>query len=369
MRKYKHVFAVIVLTILSTLAIYALFRFVMFRFPTQASEEAPIIDGFADLHFWLQAFLFALIMVIMLYAVAVFRRQPGDEEEGPHVHGHTGLEIIWTIVPTLVVIGFGIYAMAVLNTLLEPDPNERMVEVVGRQWSWKFVYPDIEGKSSTEMGLLLNEPVVLHMRSEDVIHSFWVPEFRVKQDLLPVNLEDDDPNNDFLTLRFTPTEEGVYKVRCAEICGLQHAEMMATVRVMNQADYELWAAEIASKPDIDELDGMTAEARGEFWYTEFGCNGCHTLDGSPSAGPTWLGVYGREEELADGSTVIVDDPYLYESILNPNAHIVAGFNAGIMPQDFEGQFSNFGWGDADQITNDLIAFIKTIDEAADAPSE
>lgn len=364
MKKYKHAFAVFVLTILSTIGLYALFRFFLFRFPTQASAEAVVIDNFADIHFWLQAFLFALIMVIMLYAVFAFRRQPDDESEGPHVHGHTGLEIIWTIVPTAVVIGFAIYSVGILNSLLAPEQGERTIEVVGRQWSWKFVYPDIDDKSGTELGLLVNEPVVLHMWAEDVIHSFWVPEFRVKQDLLPVQ----NSETDFYVLRFTPTEEGEFKLRCAEICGLQHSQMFATVRVMNQTDYDAWAAEIASKPGLDELEGMTAEERGQFWYTEFGCNGCHSLDGAAMAGPTWLNLYGKEEQLADGSTVLVDDAYLYESILNPNAKITAGYNPGIMPQNFEDQFNNFGWGNADQITNDLIAFIRTVTDDTTASS-
>lgn len=365
MRKYKHALAVIVLTVIGTVGLYALFRFVLYRFPTQASAEAVVIDNFANIHFWLQAFLFALIMVIMLYAVFAFRRQPDDESEGPHVHGHTGLEIIWTIVPTAVVIGFAVYSVGILNGLLAPERGERTIEVVGRQWSWKFVYPDIDDKSGAELGLLVNEPVVLHMWAEDVIHSFWVPEFRVKQDLLPVQ----NSETDYYVLRFTPTEEGVFKLRCAEICGLQHSQMFATVRVMNRADYDAWAAEIASKPGLDELEGMTAEERGEFWYTEFGCNGCHSLDGAAMAGPTWLNLYGKEEQLADGSRVMVDDAYLYESILNPNAKITAGYNPGIMPQNFEDQFNNFGWGDADQITNDLIAFIRTITDDTTASSK
>ncbi len=370
MRKYRHAIAVIVLTIVSTVGLYALFRFFLFRLPTQASEEAVVIDGLADIHFWVQAFLFALIMVIMLYSVYAFRRQPGDETDAPHVHGHTGLEIIWTVVPTLAVIGFGIYGVVLLNDVLASEPNERMVEVVGRRWSWQFVYPDTNNKIGEELGLVVNEPVVLHMRSEDVIHSFWVPEFRVKQDLLPVNLVDDNPNNDFYTLRFTPTEEGTYKVRCAEICGLEHSQMFATVKVMNQADYDAWVTNVVanwfSLDDFEELPNMTPEARGEIFYTYFGCNSCHNLTGEPGgAGPTWVGLYGREEVLTDGSTIVVDDAYLHESILNPNARIVATFKPNQMPQNFEDRFNAFGFGDADQITNDLIAYIKmlTIEDA------
>jgi cytochrome c oxidase subunit 2 len=355
MNKSKHTIAVILLTIVSTVGLFAFFNYVLYRLPTAASAEAEPIDTMIEIHFGLQAFLFALIMVIMLYAVFAFRRKPGDEEEGPHVHGHTGLEILWTIVPTAVVIVFGIYGATVLAGLLEAKPEERVVDVLGRQWSWQFAYPDIEDKTSAQLGLRVNEPVVLHMRSADVIHSFWVPEFRVKQDLLPVASDDE-----YYELRFTPTVEGTYAVRCAEICGLQHSQMIADVLVMNDADYEVWAAAIAAKPGLDELDGMTPEERGAFWYEQFGCNGCHSLDGTPGAGPTWQGLFGREEMLTDGTAVSVDDAYLINSILNPNSQIVQGYNAGIMPQNYLDQFSAYGYSDADGITSDLIAFIKTL---------
>ncbi|MCP4360083.1 MAG: cytochrome c oxidase subunit II [Chloroflexi bacterium] len=359
MGKYKHALVVIILTALATVGLFAFFRFFLFRLPTAASEEAGPIDAMFNIHFWLQAFLFSMIMVITLYSVYAFRRQPGDEEDAPHIHGHTGLEIIWTIVPTIVVIIFGYYGYTVLTDLLAVEPNERAVEVIGRQWSWKFEYPDIGGQSSSELVLLVNQPVVLQMYSEDVIHSFWVPEFRVKQDLLPVA----NPGEDYFELRITPTKEGAYKTRCAEICGLEHSQMVADVLVLNQADYDAWAAEISGKPGLDDLEGLTPAERGEFWYTEFGCNGCHKLDGTDGAGPTWLGIYNSEEELADGSTVIVDHDYLYESILDPDAKVTAGFNPGIMStQNFEDRFNSFGFSDADQITNDLIAFIETLNE-------
>jgi len=356
MSKYKHAIAVIVLIILSTLGLYAFFKFFLFRLPLAASEEAAAIDTMIDIHFMLQAFLFAMIMVIMFYAIYAFRRQPGDEEDAEHIHGNTGLKILWTIVPTLVVIAFGIYGAVVLSDLLAAEPNEREVEVIGRQWSWQFGYPDIEGKTSGELGLLVNEPIVLKMQSEDVLHNFWVPEFRVKQDLLPGR---------WVNLRFTPTEEGTYKVRCAEICGNAHANMRADVLVMNQADYEAWQQQIASKPGLAELAEMSPAERGEVWYTEFGCNGCHSLDGSPGVGPTWQGLFGREEEMTDGTVIVADDEYLFESIWDPNKLIVAGFQANNMPDNFEQRFADYGFQTAEVITNDLIAFIKTLNGEAE----
>lgn len=372
MSKFKHFIAVIALTIISTVGLYALFRFFLFRMPAQASREAVPIDQMADFHFMLQAFLFAVIMVIMLYAVYAFRRQPGDDSDGPHTHGHTGLEIIWTVIPTMAVVGFGIYGIVVLTDLLDERPGERTIEVVGQQWSWQFIYPDAGNKIGSELGLLVNEPVLLQMYARDVIHSFWVPEFRVKQDLLPIGNPEDEIT--YQPLRFTPTLEGTYIVRCAEMCGLQHSQMFATVRVMNQAAYDDWLETTVtgwiSVDDIELLPDMSPEERGAFFYTYFGCSGCHALDDTPGlAGPTWQGLYGRERELSDGTTVIADDPYLYESILHPNARIVAGFFANTMPDNFEERFNQFVFGDADQTTNDLIAYIRSLNADEEAGAE
>lgn len=360
MRKSKHIIAVVILIIISTIALDALFLF-MFRRPAQASSQATIIDNFTNIHFAMQAFLFSLIMVLVLYSAVVFRRKPGEEEEyGTHVEGHTALEIIWTVLPVIVVILFGVYAIFILNEILAPQPDEIVVNVNARQWSWAFSYPELENKGSDELVLLVNQPVVLEMKTEDVIHSFWVTEFRVKQDLLPGSVE---------TLRFTPTEVGDYKVRCAEICGLQHSTMRAPVRVVDQATWDAFQAEMLAQPNIAD---MTPEERGAFWAQEFGCQGCHSVDGSPGAGPTWLGVYGREESLADGTTVIIDDAYLQESMLDPNKAIVAGFNPNIMPANFADRFAEKEAevlqteGLEISIVDDLIAYIKTLQEDANA---
>ncbi len=360
MRKSKHIIAVVILIIISTIVLDALFLF-MFRRPTAASSQATIIDNFTNIHFAVQAFLFSLIMVLVLYSVVVFRRKPGEEEEyGTHVEGNTALEITWTVLPVIVVIIFGIYAIFILNEILAPQPDEIVVEVNGSQWSWAFSYPELDNKTSDELVLLVNQPVVLEMQTEDVIHSFWVTEFRVKQDLLPGSME---------VLRFTPTEVGDYRVRCAEICGLQHATMLAPVRVVDQATWDAFQAEMLAQPKIADL---TAVERGELWSQQFGCLGCHSVDGSPGAGPTWLGVYGREEALTDGTTVTVDDAYLSESILDPNKVIVAGFNPNVMPANFAERFAEReaevlqAEGLEISIVNDLIEYIKTLQEDTNA---
>jgi cytochrome c oxidase subunit 2 len=196
----------------------------------------------------------------------------------------------------------------------------------------------------------------LNMRSEDVLHNFWVPEFRVKQDLVP-------GRTTFLNI--TPTEEGEFKVRCAEICGTDHSKMLAEVRVVSQEEYDAWITERNSAPQYAD---MTPEQRGEIWHSAegFGCVSCHSTDGTAGVGPTWLGIYGRQEALDDGSTVNVDDPYIRESIFDPTAKIVQGF-AAAMPTNYEELFTAkeaeilASQGVEIDIVADLIAYMKTLE--------
>lgn len=358
MGKSKHYFAVVGLVALSTVALYVLLR-VLYPLPIAASAEAQPIDTMFTWHFVLIAFLFSLIMVFVLYAAVVFRRKPGDDSDGPHIHGHTGLEIAWTFIPIVLVIGFGIYGVDTLRNLLKENPQEVTIEVYGQQWSWDFYYPEHENISSPNLLVLeVNQPVVLEMESRDVLHSFWVPPFRVKQDLLPGSKT---------YLRFTPTittDGEPFKVQCAEICGQEHSGMLADVLVLNEVDYNAWVEEKLNAPSYGEL---TAAERGEIWYTEFGCNGCHSLDGSPLVGPSWNGVYGREEALESGLTVIADDEYLRRSILEPGAEIVAGY-PNAMPANYEERFSEkeaqimANEGLELDIIDDLIAFMQTLSE-------
>jgi cytochrome c oxidase subunit 2 len=221
---------------------------------------------------------------------------------------------------------------------MRADPKPLEVNVIGSQWSWRFEYPAL-GIISNELRLPEKKQVLLHLWSTDVIHSFWVPEFRVKQDALPGGGE--------LTrdLRITPTVIGEYKVRCAELCGLKHTYMESPVIVLAQADFDGWVA---------EQTGVSADpvVRGQKWYTTFGCNACHSLDGAPGVGPTWKGVYGSQESFTDGGSSVVDDAYLYESIRNPGLHIVQGFQ-NLMPANIAADLTD------DQI-NDLIRFIESL---------
>ncbi|MEJ2746834.1 MAG: hypothetical protein P8183_02795 [Anaerolineae bacterium] len=189
----------------------------------------------------------------------------------------------------------------------------------------------------------------------------WSPA-RVKQDLVPGRTT---------TLRITPTRLGDYKVRCAEICGTGHANMLADVQVTSADDFTAWVQERLQAPVYAD---MTPEERGAIWYSDppdnqyRPCSGCHSIDGSTMSGPTWLGLYGHQVQLTDGTTVTADDAYIRESILNPNAKIVAGFQPDVMPQTFGDTFASI---QADILTNegveidmiaDIIAYMQTLQE-------
>ena len=335
----KHMINVIVLIAVVTIVMAALLGAVNLL-PVQASAEGAVIDWLFGMHIQVIAFLFALVMVFMLYSVIVFRRKPGETGDGVYTHGNTTLEIVWTIMPLAIVLYFGYLGAITLTDITSPGPDELVVEVSSLQWSWRFDYPEA-GISSTTLNLPKNRTTLLKLTSNDVIHSFWVPEFRVKQDAVPGMVKE---------LRITPVEQGAYKVRCAELCGLNHAYMLADVNVMTDEDFENWLTQqeqLAAVTDPAERGARIAELNG--------CLACHTIDGSQSVGPTWLGVYGTEERLDDGATVTVDDQYIRESIIDPEAQIVEGFLPNLMPSTFEQILS-------EEEIDDLIEYIKSLSE-------
>lgn len=334
--------------------------------PLPASAESVAIDIMFNWHFWMISFLFALIMGLMLYSTVVFRRKEGDDTDAPHIHSNTALEVAWTVIPIFVVLGFGGYGWVELNKLITPKPNEMTIEVTGFQWGWQFNYPEEGDGNNIRGGVLMlpeDQPVLLEMNATDVLHSFWVPEFRVKQDLVPGRTT---------FLRFTPTDSGDYTLRCAEICGSGHANMLASVRVVSRAEFDQWVIDTGNREPFSE---MTPEDRGRrIWEEGFGgtgapnCASCHSIDGSVINGPSWQDIYEKMGTLDNGATYIADDEYIVNSILNPNEEIVEGFNANIMYQDYAEAIPAFEdevegiEGDFDfDVIADIIAFMQTLD--------
>lgn len=332
----KHFVGVTVLVIVLTLVVGVALN-TLGLLPELASLQGQFIDNLFQMHTWIIAFLFALIVGFMLYSIVVFRRKDGDETDAKHIEGNNTLEITWTIIPLITVLGVAAVGANTLAKVTAIDPQALDVKVVGQQWSWRFEYPDT-GVVSDVLMLPENQQALLSLESNDVLHSFWVPEFRVKQDLVPgITTE----------VRVTPTEIGDYKLRCAEVCGLNHTYMLADVKVVAEDEFNTWLAAQAAIAD-DPV------ARGQKVYESYGCQACHSIDGSEGVGPTFLNVYGHTVVFEDGTSAVVDDAYIYDSIVDPNKQIVEGFTPA-MPPNFADQLT-------DEQINDLIEFIKSLSD-------
>jgi cytochrome c oxidase subunit 2 len=341
-----HIVIVTVLVIISTLAL-GLFLTNAPLTQVQASQQAQIVDGLMDIHWWFIAFFFSLIVVFILYSVIVFRRRKGERGDGVYMTGNHRLEIAWTIIPVGIVLWFAVIGGQTLADVERRDPQAMTVNVFAAQWNWRFEYNlttadgAVTAVTSDTLVLPRNRQVVLRLHSDDVIHSFFVPEFRIKQDVLPGGEE-------FIReLRITPNQNGTFKVRCAEICGRGHWSMQAQVQVVDGSEFDTWLQEQSAECSLSD------EECGQRWADTYGCLACHSLDGTTIIGPTWQGLFGSQVDLADGTTVTADEDYIRESMLDPNAKVVAGFQPGIMPQNFANILSE------DQI-NQIIAFISSL---------
>ena len=288
----KH-FAIVTVLVLIMTVVTNLFLQSVGLLPIEASSQAAIIDRLFNSHFLLISFLFSLIMVFLIYSFIVFRKKDGDDEDGKYFTGSTKLEILWTLIPLGAVIFFSYLGAKSLAETLRIDPQALTVEVTAGQWFWSYDYPDY-GITSDTLYLPVDRQVNLSLSSLDVIHSFWVPEFRVKQDVLP-------GENLVKELRLTPTEKGEFTVRCAELCGGAHAYMNSPVKVLSVPEFQDWVDEQTADFPQDPV------SKGEKLITNSGCIGCHSLDGSDGVGPTWKGLFGIERKLSDGSSVLVDE--------------------------------------------------------------
>jgi cytochrome c oxidase subunit 2 len=304
-------------------------------FPDQASTVAQQWDIlFFTLTGLSTVITIAIAALIIFFAIRYHRRH--EDEVPEQIHGSIKLEIGWTIpLFTLGMVAFFWGATLYFQMFDVPD-DALEIYVIGKQWMWKYQHPDGQ-QEINDLHIPVGRPVKLTMTSQDVIHSFFVPDFRVKQDVLPGR---------YTEMWFEATETGTYHIFCAEYCGTEHSGMVGTVYVMEEVEYQEWlTGDIAVGAPED-----TPVEQGRALYQDLGCESCHRLDGT-GPGPSLEGIFGEQEELADGSTITVDETYIRTSLLEPNEHIVAGYDP-IMPT-YEGQV------DEEQIIA-LIEYIQSL---------
>lgn len=227
----KH-FLILALLVSIVSAIFVFFSLKLRYTPLVASTQGRTIDHLILVLFSIASVVMAVCFVTLIYSIIVFRRKPGDLEDGPSWSEHGVMETAWTLIPLAIVIYLSVYGAIALNEMLRaPETGEEMeVNVISQQFFWRFEYPG-RGISTSELGLVVNRPVLFKITARDVVHSFWVPEFRVKQDAVP-GME--------TFLRVTPTQAGSYKLMCAELCGFAHSAMVAPVIVMSEEEFNKW---------------------------------------------------------------------------------------------------------------------------------
>lgn len=259
-------------------------------------------------------FLLCLITFLMVYFVIRYQKR-----RNPHpadVHENIWLEIVWTAVPTLLVLTMFFYGLTGFNFLKRAPEGAMKVKVIARQWSWLFEYEN--GRKSTELKVPVGKPVKLSLITEDVIHGFYAPAFRIKQDVVPGMVNH---------LWFQPTEVGSFDVLCTQYCGLQHAKMATQIVVLPEDEFNQWYQEGQKEKEAKP------PALGIQLFREKGCQACHSIDGTPLVGPTVKGLFGKTVTvITDGKErqVVADETYLRKSLLEPNADVVKGFPP-IMP--------------------------------------
>jgi cytochrome c oxidase subunit 2 len=287
-------------------------------FPVSAADEAKQIDTLWDVLLIASIPVFVGVATIVLFSVVKFRMRPGEENlDGPPIHGNTRLEVVWTAIPAILLVGLCTYAFVVLEDVEAVDGRPLNVRVVGEQFAWTFFY-DRDGQqvASRQLHVPVGKQVRFTLQSKDVLHDFWVPAFRMKKDVVP-GID--------VTYTVTPNRAGSYPIVCAELCGLGHAVMRSTAVAEPQEKFDAWLAKLG-KPAAGGGGGAATDGKAVFTSTEAGCGSCHTLS---DAGATGTIGPNLDDVLADK-----DEAFIRESIVDPSKEIADGYQDGIMPPNF-----------------------------------
>ena len=287
--------------------------------PDPASEQMKRIE---DVYWFATVIcvgIFALVMSVLIYCVITFRAAPDDESDGPSIHGNTGLEIAWTVVPAILVIAIGVVSAVVLSQTGDKGQDPMTIRVSAQQFSWRFEYPDGKVKSY-ELVMPVNRNITFELQSADVIHSFWIPAMGQKQDVVP-GID--------TSIVITPTKTGRFPLVCTELCGLGHATMRSPVNVVSQADFDAWVKE--------QQGDSGGAADGKAVFTAAGCGGCHAFTPAGTNGA----IGPKLDNIAADAEKAGEDPaaYVKESIVDPNKVLAPGFAKDVMPGDFGSSLS------------------------------
>ncbi|HSY36717.1 MAG TPA: cytochrome c oxidase subunit II [Acidobacteriaceae bacterium] len=299
-------------------------------FPAEASGIAPYVDA---LYFFLVAMtIFGTTFVAILLLVFSVRYRREKNPVATQIEGSTLLEATWTIIPLAIFLVTFVWGALLYFRIYDPPANAMNIYIVGKQWMWKAEHPGGQHEINA-LHVPTGKPIQLTMISQDVFHSFSIPDFRIKREVIPGR---------YSTVWFEATQVGTYHLFCTQYCGTQHSGMIGEVTVMTPGDYKKWLEQSNS--------GQSLAQNGERLFASMGCNSCH--NGTAAArGPSLAGVYGSKLTLTDGRQILVDDAYLRNAILNPSEHVTAGF-APIMPT-YQGQISEDG-------LIDLVEFVKNM---------
>ena len=308
-----------------------------FWMPPQASTVAANTDALFYFIYYLCIIFFILVVGAMFYFVVKHRHKPGEKVVTSANKGNHALEVFWSVVPGILLLVIFAWGFQGWLTKMVPPANSLEVRVTGQKWNWSFDYV-ASGVNSSSLVVPEGKAVKLTMHSKDVLHSFFVPAFRVKRDVLPGR---------YTVLWFQPTQLGEFPIQCTEFCGTSHSEMLSKVKVVPHQEFDEW---IANGGDLGGAGVPPAEL-GAKLYEAKGCNACHSLDGTRKVGPSFLGLYDRDGKFADGSSGVADDNYIRQAILEPQAKVVEGYPP-VMPS-FQGQLNE------KQIIA-LIEYIKTL---------
>lgn len=308
---------------------------------TQASNFVKGVDTAFILILGISFFFLIALTVVMIYFIYKYnnKRHPVATQ----IHGSTTLEIVWTVIPFILTLVMFYYGWAGWKPMQKAPEDAMEVTVYGRMWNFSYEYEN--GRRTDTLFLAKDKAVKLNLKAMDVLHSLYIPAFRVKQDMVP------EKENNFMW--FIPQRVGSYEIFCTEYCGLQHSYMYSTVKVMENSDFEKWitdTTQVAAAANID-----APGATGKRIMQNIGCFACHTLDGTKLVGPSFKGIWGEEQTVVTGKEtrkVKVDEEYIKRSIYDPNADVVEGFMKGLMVS-YQGQLSE------DDITS-IIEYLKTV---------